>query len=189
MKPEIDFKKINFINVIGTSGSGKTTFSRKLSEILNIAHIEMDKLFWKPNWTMPDDDEFFLKLKNELDAGKWILDGNYKRTTSIKWQTTEVVIWLDYGFCRTFFQSFKRSINRSITKKELWEDTGNRESFTRTFFDKESILLWVIKTHRKSRKKYELAMSDKKYSGIKFIRLKSPADAEQFLKNLKDLFS
>lgn len=149
----------------------------------------MDKIFWKPNWTMPDDDEFFLKLKNELNRNSWVLDGNYKRTTFIKWQKTEVVIWLDYGFYRTFFQSLKRSINRSITKKEIWKDTGNRESFTKTFFNKESILLWVIKTHRSTREKYEHILRDGKYSQIKFIRLNSPAEAELFLKNLKDMFS
>ena len=47
------------INVIGTSGSGKSTFSSELSKALSIKHIEMDKVFWGKDWYWPSDDEFF----------------------------------------------------------------------------------------------------------------------------------
>ncbi|MBK8550670.1 MAG: hypothetical protein IPL53_06255 [Ignavibacteria bacterium] len=133
MRSGIDFKKINFINIIGTSGSGKTTFGRELSEILKIPLLEMDKIFWKPDWTIPDELEFFSKLKDELNSDRWILDGNYKRTTFIKWQKTEVVIWLDYSFHRTFYRSLSRSLSRAISQKELWENTGNRNLFPELF--------------------------------------------------------
>lgn len=184
MVNKVNFSKINFINVIGTSGSGKTTFCRKLSEILNKPHIEMDKIFWKANWTMPTDEEFYSKLRDELNCDCWILDGNYKKTTFIKWEKTEVVIWLDYSFTRTFYQVFRRVVNRSITKKEIWEDTGNRESFAGAFFNKDSILLWVIKTHRKTRLKYNRIIKNNLYPEIHFIRLKNPKETEKFLKAL-----
>ncbi len=38
------------LNVVGTSGSGKSTFSKALAEKLAIEHIEMDQIFWGPNW-------------------------------------------------------------------------------------------------------------------------------------------
>ncbi len=38
------------IVVIGTSGSGKTTLARELAGRLNVPHIELDALHWKPNW-------------------------------------------------------------------------------------------------------------------------------------------
>jgi adenylate kinase family enzyme len=40
------------IIVIGSSGSGKSTFSRKLSRAMNIPVYHLDALFWKPNWHM-----------------------------------------------------------------------------------------------------------------------------------------
>jgi len=41
---------MNRISVIGTSGSGKTTFANKLAGILRIPHVELDALYWEANW-------------------------------------------------------------------------------------------------------------------------------------------
>lgn len=40
----------NNINVVGTSASGKSTYSKELAAMLDVQYIEMDLLFWKPNW-------------------------------------------------------------------------------------------------------------------------------------------
>ncbi len=175
------------INIIGTSGSGKTTFSRQLAKKLNFPIIEMDKLFWGPNWYWPSDEEFFGKLKNALSSEKWILDGNYTRTIPIKWEKVEVVIWLDYPFLTTLFQAIRRAIKRSITGEELWEKTGNRESFKKSFLSKDSIILWTIKTHKPVRKKYEEYMKDPKYSHIKFVRIRNHKEADRFLESVRNV--
>ncbi len=56
---------MKFINVVGTSASGKTTFARQLAKKLGLIHIEMDDLFWLDNWQETPDDEFFLNYKIE----------------------------------------------------------------------------------------------------------------------------
>ncbi|WP_413699614.1 shikimate kinase [Psychromonas sp. KJ10-10] len=48
------------INVIGTSGSGKSTFSQKLALKLNYPYLEMDNMFWKANWVESSNEEFLL---------------------------------------------------------------------------------------------------------------------------------
>ena len=50
---------MNKINVVGTSGSGKSTFSRTLATKLVHPYIEMDAIFWKANWQESSDEEFF----------------------------------------------------------------------------------------------------------------------------------
>lgn len=69
---------MKFINIIGTTGSGKSTFARQLAQKLDLAYIEMDDLFWLDNWQEPTDEVFFEKLKNKMDntASGWVLDGN-----------------------------------------------------------------------------------------------------------------
>ena len=42
------------IILIGWGGSGKSTFSRKLSNKLNIKVFHLDALMWKPNWEVTD---------------------------------------------------------------------------------------------------------------------------------------
>lgn len=172
------------INVVGTSGTGKSTFSKRLAKILSIPYIEMDKIFWGPNWYWPTDEEFFANLKAALAAENWILDGNYNRTTAIKWEKASTIIWLDYPFSTTLYRAVKRALKRSLTQEELWPGTGNRESFKKSFFSKDSIILWTIKTHAQVRKKYEAYMNDPKYSHIQFIRLKSDVEVETYLANL-----
>ena len=107
------------INVVGTSSSGKTTFCRKLSSILSIPHIEMDALFWGPNWNLPTDEEFFPKLRSALKESSWILDGNYTRTIPIKGESVTTIIWLDFSFPRTLYQAVIRAIRRIITREEI----------------------------------------------------------------------
>ena len=172
------------INVIGTTGTGKSTFSKKLAEIIQAAYVEIDKVFWRPNWTYLDDEQLFKNLEIELNAEKWVLDGNYTRTTPVKWKNVQTVIWLDFPFLTVLSRSVKRAIYRSTSGVELWPGTGNRESF-KMLFSNDSIVLWTLKTFRKRKKEYAAAMEDKTYAHIKFIRLKSPAEAEEFLSKLK----
>lgn len=101
------------INIIGTSGSGKSTFGRRIAEALAIPYIEMDRLYWRANWQGTPDDEFLATLEKALAASPdWVLDGNYNRTRDVKWRDVDLVVWIDRGFIRT-----------------LWPGTGNRESF------------------------------------------------------------
>jgi adenylate kinase family enzyme len=72
------------INVIGTTGSGKSTFSKALANRIDCPYIQMDQLFWKPNWVEPSDDEFIPKVKSAVSGASWVLDGNYSRTNDIK---------------------------------------------------------------------------------------------------------
>jgi adenylate kinase family enzyme len=174
------------INVIGTSSSGKSTVSKKISEILSIPHIEMDTLFWGPNWQPTSFKEFCGKLRSALSIDSWVLDGNYTRTTPIKWESATTVIWLDFSFIRSLLQSLKRAIKRIIDREELWPGTGNIETLG-GLFSKDSIVLYTIKTHRRVRKKYETLIESNYYPNIQFIRLRSPKQVKSFLAKVKKI--
>ena len=128
------------VNVIGTSGSRKSSFAKQLPGTLRIPYLEMDRLYWKPNCQEPNDEEFFSILEQALTGDAWVLDGNYTQTTHIKWPRANLVVWIDYSFPLTLYRVIKRSILRAWKKQELWPGTGNRESFTR-LFSKDSMVL------------------------------------------------
>lgn len=179
-------KRYDRINVIGCSASGKSTFGRRLATLLSIPYVELDAVFWEPNWKTPDDEVFYPRLEKALEPDAWVLDGNYSRTVPIKWKRVQAVIWLDYSFPRTVFRSVKRATTRAITKEELWPGTGNRETFRKGFLSKDSIILWAIKNHSKIRRKYEALDVDGEYEHIDFIRLTSPQETEAYLKAIED---
>lgn len=65
------------ILVLGSSGSGKSTFARALCRITGLAHVSLDALFWKPGWVESDRAEFRNRLEPILASENWVLDGNY----------------------------------------------------------------------------------------------------------------
>ena len=171
------------INIIGTSGSGKSTFGKKLAESLSLPFLEMDAIFWGPDWTFPEDKELFSKLASALEGENWVLDGNYTRTIPLKWDNIDIVIWLDFSFIRTLFQAVTRAVTRILTREEFWPGTGNRETLGK-LFSRDSIVLWTLKTYRRNRKKFAGYMEADKFKKIRFIRLKSPGQAKIFLQKV-----
>src|SRR5215510_4354000 len=175
------------INVVGASGSGKSTFAREVAEVLNLPCYEMDQLFWKSGWQESSDDELFQKVFEVTSRSRWVLDGNYTRTIPVKWKKVQAVIWLDPSLLRTVLQVIKRTIHRSLTQEEIWRGTGNRESLKKTFLSKDSIILWAITSHRNSRKNYGSTIASPSYSHIPFIRLNSRRQVVSFLEGLRQV--
>ena len=54
---------IQRINVIGTTGSGKSTVSNQIAEKLNLPYIELEALCWQSNWTELTTRNFFQKWR------------------------------------------------------------------------------------------------------------------------------
>lgn len=99
------------INVIGTSGSGKTTFARTLAEQLNLTYIELDNLYWLDDWQESSDPIFFEKIQTQIGLAPngYVIDGNYSRSQKIKWQKVDTIIWLDLPFHLNLYRSIKRA--------------------------------------------------------------------------------
>jgi len=169
------------IIIVGTSGSGKSTLGIEISKKLGIPNIELDTLFWKPNWIRSPQEVFIEKVDKLTDQKSWVIDGNYSQVSHITFTKGDTLIWLDYPFYLAFYRAFKRSIYRIFKKEKLWGT--NYETFSR-FFSRDSILVWVIQTHRKRKKTYSRIIEEGAYSNLHVIHLKSPKEAREFLSNL-----
>ena len=83
------------IIVIGSPGSGKTTFSEKLRDRTALPLFHLDAIWHKPDRTHISREEFDARLEEigRLDA--WILDGNYSRTLEVRLQMCDTVFLFD----------------------------------------------------------------------------------------------
>ncbi len=84
------------IIIIGSPGSGKSTFARKLRDITNLPLYYLDILWHKKDRTNISREEFDEKLEKILKKDKWIIDGNYQRTIEMRLKECDTVFLMDY---------------------------------------------------------------------------------------------
>lgn len=171
------------ILVVGTSGSGKSTLARFLAKKLRLEDIELDALFWKENWTQSDQDEFRFKITNAMARSSgWVVHGNYNKVRDLTWGNAQTVIWLDYSFSVVMYRVIKRSLARIIKNEPLW--AGNKESVKKTFFTKESIILWSWQTYSLRKKQYTELINDPTYKHIQVMRFQKPTEVKNLIRSL-----
>ena len=172
------------INIVGSSGSGKSTAGKVIAKKLRYPYVELDEIHWKPNWTESTEEELSFNLKRSLEGESWVLDGNYSRTVPIKWKRVQLVVWLDFPYWLILYQVISRTIQRSVTKEALW--AGNRESLRKAFFSRDSIIWWCLINLSKNRRQYLDAMSDARYRHIRFVRIRSRKALVSFIESLPE---
>lgn len=81
--------------VIGCPGSGKTTFSQRLSEKTGLPLFHLDAIWHKPDKTHITREEFDARLPEIFALDSWIIDGNYQRTIEYRLAACDTVILFD----------------------------------------------------------------------------------------------
>lgn len=165
--------------VFGTTGSGKSRLAERLAARSALRVIELDALYWGPGWQPAPLDLFRHRVERETRDGGWIVVGDYGQVRDLTWRAADTLVWLDLPFALVFWRLLQRTVARAVTREDLW-GTGNRESFVRTFFTRQSILLWAIRTHAKNRRRFAIECGflakDKTV-----VRLRSRREVEAFL--------
>ena len=169
--------------VIGTSCAGKTAFARSLACALSFPHVELDALFWQPNWTPRPPEEFRKLVAQELSQGYWVTDGNYGVVRDLVWSRATTVIWLNYGFPTVLWRAVTRTLRRVLTREELF--SANRESLRMAFFSRESILWWVLTTFHRRRKQYRVLFDTRTSPQLVYVEFRNPIEAQNFLTGLQ----
>jgi adenylate kinase family enzyme len=168
------------VNVRGSSGSGKTTTSVRLADLLGLPHIELDALHHGPNWAEPATEEFRTRVERAMAAAPdgWVVDGNYAlKLGDLVLERADTVVWLDLPLRVCLGRLWRRTWRRIIRREELW--SGNRESIRSAFFTKDSLFAWTIKRHRPGRRAIQEGIADNPQ--LRVIHLRSPKDVERFL--------
>ncbi len=168
--------------IIGSSCSGKSTFAKQLADKLAVTHIELDQLHWLPDWVERPDPEFRGLVDKASAAERWVIDGNYSVARDIFWPRATTIIWLNHSFPLVLYRAVTRSIHRSSTKKPLF--AGNIETFRHSFFSRESIILWVLKTFHTKRARYVNLLASDELRGINIIELSGQKQVDAFLDNV-----
>lgn len=154
----------NRVVVVGTTGSGKTTFAAALARSLGVPHIELDALRWRPGWTETPDDEFAAAVDGVTAEGGWVVDGNYAVVRDLLLARATDVVWFDLPRRVVMYRVVKRSLGRVLFRRTLWN--GNRESW-RDLLRADHPVRWAWTSHPRRRADYAaLSAGDPRWSRV-----------------------
>ena len=173
------------ILVWGPASSGKTTVAREFARCTGLPHIELDAIFWKPDWVETSLDEFRNAVSDVIrdNPDGWVIDGNYGRIKDMVLPQADTVIWLRLPLCVVLWRVLKRTITRIWRNEPLW--SNNYETWRKSFFSRDSLLLYIIKNWRRyiRKGKEELAAIP---HHAKIIEVHSSRQVEELLTDLEN---
>lgn len=170
------------VSVVGTSGSGKTTVAKEITQIIDTKHIELDAIHWRKGWQEIPELDFREIISRETAEESWVIDGNYSDVRDIVWSRADTLVWLDLPFFTLFSRIFWRTLRRIVTRERLWND--NVESID-ALIGSDSMLLWVVKTYWRRKKDFPVLLSKLEYSHLQVVRLKTKKDIEEWVSSIE----
>jgi len=165
--------------LVGTSGSGKSTTGERIARDLGQPFIELDELFWSGDWQPKPAREFLALVRAAAAGERWVVVGNYGSARPDLWPRASAVIWLNFGIAVVLRRVVARTIRRLVHREVLWH--GNRESWRRTLFSRDSIVWWTLTTHNRRKREFAALRRCDAYSHLHWYEFTRPADVEHFL--------
>lgn len=113
------------IQIIGYSGSGKSTLAKKLGQFYNIPYLHLDNVQFFGDWqerTLEEQNKIVDAFLKEND--NWVIDGNYSRVSSIRFEISDITIFLNYNrfycyrMCKKRYKMYKDTSRESCPCKE-----------------------------------------------------------------------
>jgi hypothetical protein len=140
-----------------------------------VPHVELDALNWGPNWTDVSAEVLRARVEQALSSSGWVVDGSYhgKLGDSVL-ERADFIVWLDLPFRTVARRIWSRTLRRIRTGEELW--AGNRETWRDAFFSRDSLFVWIVKSHHSRRRRYQ-----ERLGRYRFVRLRSPKEIEAWL--------
>ncbi|HYG11089.1 MAG TPA: DNA topology modulation protein [Pyrinomonadaceae bacterium] len=159
--------------VVGSGGAGKSTFARRLGQLLNLEVIHLDSLYWNSGWVETPKAEWAKTVEELTRRDSWVMDGNYSGTLDIRIKACDTLIFLDMPRRVCFGRVLKRLIAyRHRTRPDMAAGCNEKLSW--------EFILWVW-NYPKTQRPNILDLMRQNAGHKKMIRLRSPAETERFL--------
>lgn len=104
------------IYIIGPVGSGKTTFSKKLSNKYGINRYELDKVLWDDdNGNIKRTDEEVLRLFNEiLNNDSWIIEDVGRDRFKKGREQADIIYYIKFFRLKAYYRVIKRWLKQRL---------------------------------------------------------------------------
>lgn len=173
------------IAIVGDTSSGKSTLAEYLAELIGGDYVELDALFWLPEWQESTTEAFQAKVTAAVDGSpRWVVSGNYfsRDIPEITWSRADSVIWLDLPLRTRIPRLAWRSWQRWRSDELLWGT--NRENFWRhwkLWDPTESLIAYTLRNHRRNRQRNAAKLAEPRWEHLRKYRLRSPKAIASFI--------
>lgn len=164
------------VAIIGCSGTGKSTFARRLYHETGLPVIHLDREFWRSGWVFDNSDANIVRIRDRFEEEEeWIADGNYASTMRARLARADTVFFFDYPthvcLWRVFWRVWR---NRGRDRPDCGE--GCPERFNGEFFR------FVFNFRRKSRGELVDILSE--FDHLQVFHFTSPRDFDAQMQRL-----
>lgn len=166
---------MNKVLILGCAGSGKSTFSKHLGEILKLPVIHLDSFYWKSGWVPSTEAEWDQIIQELMCKDQYIMDGNYSRTLRIRMKDADTIFFFDFSRYLCIYQAIKRRIiYHGKTRSDMAE--GCKEKIDLEF------IKWIWNFNKRSRDEI-LRELEKAKETQEVIIFKKRRDVKNYIKH------
>ncbi len=169
------------ILLIGCSGAGKSTFSRRLHQIFPTHElIYLDKLYWQPDWIETSKEEWQITVNQLVAKERWIMDGNYGGTLRQRIARADTIVFFDFPTWRCILGVTKRILSNKLGFAKRPDITeGCPERWDWIFYK------WILNYNKKTRPAVFKSIKESNFPSERLFIVKNNRDLNQLLLKLK----
>ena len=171
----------NRIVIIGRTGSGKTTLARELAAALGIPHVELDALYFGPDFSTVPLSVLRERTRSAIAGDLWVTDGNKSAVRDLVWPRADTIIWLDYPFVVSLWRLGKRALWRTSVLKAQAAQSGKRTGLPRQLLSAAKGVLTALRSHMGQRREYPLMFAQPENQHLAVACLRSPRATRRWL--------
>ncbi|PYS89703.1 MAG: hypothetical protein DMF64_16925 [Acidobacteria bacterium] len=164
------------ILVIGSGGSGKSTFATRLGARLKLEVIHLDSCYWQAGWQETPKAEWQARVAELIAREAWIMDGNYSGTLELRLKACDTVVFLDLPRTLCLWRVVKRAVMYWGQPRPDMA-AGCPERLTLEFVQ------WIWHYPRRTRPQVR-ALLQACARAKQIVHLRSRADVEKYLANV-----
>lgn len=162
------------IMIFGLPGSGKSTWSIRLSDLLEIPVYHLDKYFFVENWNKRNYDEFLRDQQELVSKEAWIIDGNCMRSLELRFARADTALYFRFSRLVCLWRIFKRLFHRDDRIADRAEGCSERVSW--------ELVWYLLNYHRK----YQRAIDElrQKYPHMQLHVFRNEKEVKKFYSQL-----